>query len=370
MSSEAFDTALKPGPETGPGRWENFNRQGAALFTMYRCLVASVLVLVSAALAGCDQEDEKSIVVYTSVDQHFSEPVLRAFEKETGIHVKALYDVEAAKTTGIVNRLVAESDRPRADVFWNGESLQMVLLERRGVLAPYEPQSLGEGQSQDEHHSWTAFGGRARVFIVNTSRLKETEWPTSISDFLSDRWTGNSLAMANPLFGTTATQAAALYAAWGDKAASEFFRSLRDRGVRIVDGNSVVRDLAVNGDIAFGLTDTDDACNAVAKGAQVAVVLPDQAQDGLGTLVIPNTVALIAGAPHPDAGKKFIDYLLGMPVARDLGKAGWFHVDGRNVLAAAPCGLPDTFEPMTVDPAALYDALDRARRNLRELLID
>lgn len=48
------------------------------------------------------------VVVYTSVDQPFSEPILDRFEEETGVRVLAVYDVEAAKTTGLVNRLIAE----------------------------------------------------------------------------------------------------------------------------------------------------------------------------------------------------------------------------------------------------------------------
>jgi hypothetical protein len=48
------------------------------------------------------------IVVYTSLDQVFSEPILKDFERQTGIQVKPVYDVEATKSTGMVNRLIAE----------------------------------------------------------------------------------------------------------------------------------------------------------------------------------------------------------------------------------------------------------------------
>ena len=47
---------------------------------------------------------------------------------------------------------------------------------------------------------------------------------------------------------------------------------------------------------------------AVQSGKPVKMIYPDK--EGVGTLLIPNTVALIKGAPHPDEGKKFIDYLL------------------------------------------------------------
>ena len=62
---------------------------------------------------GCksnQQSSQQEVVVYTSLDKVFSQPVLEKFEKQTGIKVKAVYDSEATKTTGLVNRLIAESN--------------------------------------------------------------------------------------------------------------------------------------------------------------------------------------------------------------------------------------------------------------------
>ncbi len=78
-------------------------------------------ILILCPIVSCNRAGVKEVVVYTSVDQIFSEPILTDFERETGIRVRAVYDVEASKTTGLVNRLLAEKDRPKADVFWNSE---------------------------------------------------------------------------------------------------------------------------------------------------------------------------------------------------------------------------------------------------------
>lgn len=50
---------------------------------------------------GCKDKssNEKEVVIYTSLDKLFSQPVLEAFEKQTGIKVLAVYDSEATKTT-------------------------------------------------------------------------------------------------------------------------------------------------------------------------------------------------------------------------------------------------------------------------------
>ena len=73
--------------------------------------------------------------------------------------------------------------------------------------------------------------------------------------------------------------------------------------------------------IRAGLTDTDDANGAIEDGKPAKWLFPDQEDGGLGTLVLPNTVALVKGAPHSDAGKKPIDYLLSPEVEAALARA-------------------------------------------------
>ena len=86
----------------------------------------------------------EGVVIYTSLDKVFSQPVLTQFERETGVSVKAVYDSEATKTTGLVNRLIAEKDQPQADVFWNSETGRTIVLKRKGVLAPYKSPSAAD----------------------------------------------------------------------------------------------------------------------------------------------------------------------------------------------------------------------------------
>jgi len=100
-------------------------------------LLLPTLVLIAAcSLPGAGQP---SVVIYTSVDQVFSEPTLEEFEAQTGIRVLPVYDVEAAKTTGLVTRLIAEKGRPQADVFWSGEIAQAIASRRRASWRPTTP---------------------------------------------------------------------------------------------------------------------------------------------------------------------------------------------------------------------------------------
>lgn len=76
-------------------------------------------------------------MAYTALDQVFSEEILQEFEKRTGIGVKPVYDTEATKTVGLVNRILAEQDNPQCDVFWINEIVRSSRLNRRGVLSAY-----------------------------------------------------------------------------------------------------------------------------------------------------------------------------------------------------------------------------------------
>jgi iron(III) transport system substrate-binding protein len=96
-----------------------------------------------------------------------------------------------------------------------------------------------------------------------------------------------------------------------------FFRALLENDVKVLAGNSVVRDRVASGELEIGLTDTDDVHVALEKGLPLGVVFPDQ-EGGvwpglgapLGTFAIPNTVAIIACGPRPDLARRFVDFLL------------------------------------------------------------
>ena len=311
------------------------------------------------------------VVIYTSVDQVYSEPVLKDFEANTGIKVLAVYDVEAAKTTGLVNRLIAEKSHPQADVFWNGEFAQTLFLKDQGALQVYASPSAKDTPSPyvDPVGYWAGTGGRARIFLVNTQRLSPDRYPASLQDLLKPDIPGDLIGIANPLFGTTATQAAALYALLSPEQARQFYQALRERGVNMFDGNSVVRDQVVSGRLAVGLTDTDDACGAIEKSASVVMVIPDQGEDGFGTLIIPNTVAMIAGAPHPTEAQILIDYLLSQETEARLVKDGWFQISLRSPELQPSCLGPKAIRPMRVTLVDLYMQLSTSQKDLAEIFI-
>ena len=128
---------------------------------MRKLVIAVTAALIAAAalsLPGCFSKGRQSVVVYVSEDQVFSEPILKDFERETGITVKPVFDTEEAKSTGVMNRLLAEKNNPQADVYWANEPIRAEVLKQENVAAPYQSPSA-EGilaEFKDPQGFWTA----------------------------------------------------------------------------------------------------------------------------------------------------------------------------------------------------------------------
>jgi len=278
-----------------------------------------ILTITTALLMSCSPKKSNEVIVYTSEDQLFSEPILKDFEAETGIKVKALFDTEETKSTGVVNRLIAEKDHPQCDVFWSNDPVRPIVLKNKGITAPYLSPSAAMIPAKfiDPERHWTGFSARVRVIVYNTRWLGADEAPTSIFDYTSDRYRGKT-AIANPLFGTTTFHAAALFTILGEQKAKQFFAELKKNNVRIVSSNGETRHLVANGEIAWGLLDSDDAYMSLVDGKPVKMVYPDQQE--FGALVVPNALCLIKGSPNPENARKLIDYLLRPETEAQLAK--------------------------------------------------
>jgi iron(III) transport system substrate-binding protein len=239
-----------------------------------------------------------TVIAYCSQDQVYAEPILKDFEKQTGIKVRAVFDSEAVKTVGLANRLLAERSHPQCDVFWNNEELRTRQLAAQNVFR--------------ETNAWAAVGYRSRRIVINTNKLALTAAPRSLLELTNEVWRGK-VALAYPLFGTTATHFLALRQRWGDAGWQAWCRALAANKPFLVDGNSVAVKLVARGEALVGLTDSDDIAAEQREGSPVAALpLSDE------SLLIPNTIAVVRNAPHPQSAQRLFDYLQRPEVAERL----------------------------------------------------
>jgi iron(III) transport system substrate-binding protein len=331
------------------------------------CLAAIAGAIVVPGCRGTDRS-AREVTAYVSADRPFSEPILQEYQRQSGVRINVVYDTEETKSTGLANRLLAEKGRPQADVFWSNEPVRTLVLKSRGVLAPYEsPAARGIAATfKDREGYWTGFSARLRVIVYNTNKVEADDAPRSVFDLADPRWKGQ-VAIADPRFGSTSFHVAALYAEVGDDRADDYFRRLKANDVKIVDGNSVVRDMVARGDVSVGLTDTDDVNVAIEAKQPVAMVLPDR--DGIGVPVMPNMVSLVAGAPHADEGKRLIDYLLSTEVERKLAESEAVQIP-LHADVPGPKNIPpiSSFKAMTLDYAKAATRVEDVTKRLAAIL--
>jgi len=285
---------------------------------MKKNIFTALALFIFVFVTGCGQKDSNEVVVYVSEDQVFSEPILKDFEADTGIRVMAVFDTEETKSTGVMNRLIAEKGNPQADVYWANEPIRAIVLKQKGISEKYYSPNSDDipANFKDPQGYWTGFSARARVLVVN----EEEEFPASILAYIDEKWR-NKGVVANPLFGTTTSWVAALFSIWDEDKTKNFMENMKQNGTSMSTSNGESTMLVANKEFVFSLVDSDDATNAIRDGKPVRQVYPDQEEGGLGCLVLPNAAVLIKGGPNPENGRKFIDYVISSQTERKLAFA-------------------------------------------------
>jgi iron(III) transport system substrate-binding protein len=335
------------------------NRRALVLLLLVVVAVGAGLVWISS------RHGDDVVVVYVSHDQVFSEPILKDFERDSGIKVKAVYDTEETKSAGVMNRLIAEKANPQADVYWANEPIRAEVLRQQGVSTPYRSPSADgiAEQFRDLEGHWTGFSARARILIVDRG-LKDK--PVSIQAYTDSRFNGKA-AIANPLFGTTTAHMAALFSVWGDDRTKAFLDAMRSNGVHISSSNGESAEQVAAGAFQFALVDSDDVSSRQKQGQLVEGVYPDQEEGGLGCFIVPNAVLLIKGGPHPEAGKKLIDYLLSRDTEKKLAYSDAAQIPLHSGVETPP-GVRrlETLKVMRVDYAVVAAKMQAIQPLLRD----
>lgn len=327
-------------------------------------------------LVACGRGPEpapREVVLYSSVDDHILQEVVKAFEGSSGIKVRIVGDTEATKTTGLVQRLLAERDHPRADVWWSNEPYGTIRLAREGLLEAYTSPAENDfergwpAEFRARDRTWYGFAQRHRTIVYNTKKLTEEQAPSRLSELAVPQWKGR-IGMARPQFGTTRGQMGAILSQSGPQAYRAWLEGLKANGVRLYDGNSTTVRAVAQGEIDIGLTDSDDVYGGQREGWPVEMstiaydpIIPPGGQviASTGPLAIPNTIGRIKGGPNQAAAAALIDFVLSERVERMLGEGEAKHAPVRPRLAS---------ELQLYVPAASVPDFEAIERSIPEAL--
>ena len=300
----------------------------------FACMVALLIGGPAIAPAGAAVARTR-LVVYTALDPAQHTPFKGAIEA-------AVPDVEVDfvwGSTGVMtDRLLAEGDRPGADMVIGLAATSMVLLKRAGLLAPYRPAGAGELRTQFvdgvEPYSWTGMDAYLGVVVFNTTlgQRERVSAPVSWRDLLLPAFRGR-LSMPDPRRSGTGYM---LVAGWlqsmGEGAGWAFMDALDANVLAYPPSGGAPCEAAARGEVLAGLS--FDLCGATAQGRgdPVRVVAPID-----GVAWEEEAFAILKGSPKQDLARRVAD---------------WAASPGANQLYAR-------FYPVVAHPAVAPDAARR-----------
>jgi len=299
-------------------------------------------------------EGDDQLIIYSGRKVKLFQPVVEAFNRETGIAVR----IKNGKTTELAQAIIEEQRSPQADLFLAQEAGVLDKLRREGVLDPYKPEGF-DRVAEDfraPDGSWIGVSGRARVIIYNTELVSEGELPDSVFDLTDPKWKGR-IAMASGLEASVVGWISSLRELVGDTETDDFLKGLTDNEIEVLANHSLVRKAVGKGEFAAGFVNHYYYHLEKAAGSPVGVIYPDQGTDDVGVLVNAAGAGIIKGAKNRDAAERFMDFLIQEETQDLFAEANFEYPTIVEVEANEALSL-DEFKRSPVDLIDLGDKVD------------
>jgi iron(III) transport system substrate-binding protein len=264
--------------------------------------------------SGTEEPLEGDLVVYSGRREPLLQPVIEAFEEETGIDVSVKYGA----TNELGNALVEEKGNPRADVFVGTDAASAESLRSQEVFASFDDPALEaiDAAYRAPDGSWVGISGRARVIIYNTELVEEADLPQSIFDVTDQKWDGQ-IAIPSTTNGSFTAWVSSIRVLEGDEAARDLLQGLKDNGAVAVGDHTAVRQAVGRGEFALGLVNHYYYQLEKDAGSPVGVIYTDQGDGEIGVLLNVAAASIVEGGPHSENAQAFMRYLLS-PEAQEL----------------------------------------------------
>lgn len=259
---------------------------------------------------------EGKVVAYGALESDTTDAIKKAFTKKTGIEM----EYWRASATKVLDRALTEhrAGAPLFDVaLINSDPVQ--ILHQHGIIAKYNSPSIKDFPKEAID---PIIGPRYRNVIIgvvyNKSLVKPADVPKSLDDLVKPQYKGK-LVMPDPTQHATTTQwLASLFKIMGKEKADKFIRDLAAMKPILVESLLPAAERVTTGETPIGISFIKYSFIFGQKGAPIDFVR-------LGTMLSDGHYAPLNNkAPHPNAGKAFIDFLLGDEGMSILAKRGEF----------------------------------------------
>ena len=308
---------------------------------------------------------EGTLTLYTTIAEKDLPTLLKPFESKYGIKV----NIWRAGTSNVLQRAVQEAAAKKYDVdVIHIGSPEMEALAREQILQPMTSPVQNDLQpgSVPAHHQWAATLLSVWVQAYNTKLIRKDQLPRTYKDLLDPKWKGK-LILDDPRRAGPG-QATLTFFYLQPELGVDFIRALGKQQITILKDYAQEVDAIGQGRYPVLIGTADFVAVARAKqGIPIAIVDPRQLKEGADVSPANGALALFNRAPHPNAAKVYINWL--------LSKEGQTVFASANGYVSARLDVPtDHAEPWRVPlPGAIKTytkAAQQAKDNLMPLLIE
>ncbi len=279
---------------------------------MKKLLMVAGLVVVVGLVFGVYRQMTSAknvVVIYSPHASDFLSKVNQMFEAK---YPEIKVQVIKAGTTQLEDRIRSEKSRPLGDVMFGGDVCTFIQLKNNGLLQPMALSVADKLPSdmKDSDHYWYAPYRLPGIFFYSNQLVTQEQAPKDWNDLLKQEWKESVMFLNPTQSGTARTFFISLVSAWGHDKAFDYFRKL-DQQLNGQYASSSEKMLAAitRGEAKIGLWNEYDILKAKnKKNMPFAIVYPAS-----GTYMLPDAIAVIAGAPHKDAAQKYVEFVFETP---------------------------------------------------------
>ncbi len=281
------------------------------------CYIFAVFICCTARAAAASLEDgaktEGEVVLYSSLNNEQIVTLVEAFKKKYPFIKPSFYRGTSER---VLQRASTETKAGRYAVdVATAAGFQLELMKESGLTQKYVPPEAAfynEGFKDPDGH-WVSVHSLLNAMAYNTQLVKPGEAPKRYEDLLAPRWKGRlGVNLQDPEWYVN------LQRRWGKEKARNFLKALAAQQPGLRDGHNIAAQLLAAGEFhAVSNTYAHIAARIKNQGGPVQHVFDEP------VITYVHPIALMKAAPHPNAGKLLIGFILsaeGQRMLRDQGR--------------------------------------------------
>jgi iron(III) transport system substrate-binding protein len=312
--------------------------------------VLSALALIAGVTACSGSDDGDELLVYNAQHESLTKEWIEAFTKETGIKVTYRHGGD----TEMGNQLIAEGDASPADVFLTENSPAMAAVERAGLFADLDADTLNQvpAQYRPPTGKWTGVAARTTVFVYN-KRLRPDQLPKSMLDLQQPEWKGRwGAPPARPDFQAIVS---ALMQLKGEAATALWLKGMKDNAV-LEDNNVSTLEAVNSGEMDGGIIYHYYWYRDQAETKEISgnTALHYFKNEDPGAFISVSGGGVLASSDKKDQAQQFIRFVTSRAGQEVLQKGTSFEYPVASGVSANPALPPlDSLQAPKVDPSTL-----------------